>query len=87
MSFKVYAGNLSFITSEETLNSVFSKFGQVASVNIIKDRDTNQSKGFGFIEFENEEEAQKAISVMNGKELDGRKIRVSLADEKKRRTF
>ncbi|MCR5218502.1 RNA-binding protein [Treponema sp.] len=87
MSKKVYAGNLNFITTEDSLNAAFSKFGQINSVTIIKDRDTNQSKGFGFVEFENDEDAEKAISVMNGKEFDGRKIRVSLAEEKKRRTF
>ncbi|MBB5218009.1 MAG: RNA-binding protein [Treponema sp.] len=87
MAKKVYAGNLNFITTEESLNAAFSKFGQVNSAVLIKDRDTNQSKGFGFVEFENDEDADRAIAAMNGKEFDGRKIRVSVAEEKKRRSF
>jgi len=79
---KIYVGNLSFNTTEEKLNEVFSKFGQVNSVSILKDKFTEQSKGFGFIEMEDDSCAVEAISSLSGKEVDGRKIRVSEAVEK-----
>ena len=79
---KLYIGNLSFDTTSDTLTEVFSKFGTVASANIIMDKFTNRSKGFGFVEFEDESCNFKAIEAMNGRELDGRKIRVSEAQEK-----
>ncbi|MBQ2551806.1 MAG: RNA-binding protein [Treponema sp.] len=82
MSKRVYAGNLSYITTEETLQREFSKFGPLVSVSLIIDRDTQQSKGFGFIEFENDSDADSAIAAMSGKELDGRRIRVNFAEEK-----
>ncbi len=78
---RIYVGNLSFVTTEETLTSVFSKFAEVASAQIIVDKDTSQSKGFGFVEVD-DESAGKAIAALNGKELDGRKIRVNYAEEK-----
>lgn len=85
MSKRVYAGNLSYITTEETLQREFSKFGPLVSVSLIIDRDTQQSKGFGFIEFENDSDADSAIAAMSGKELDGRRIRVNFAEEKAER--
>lgn len=87
MAKKIYIGNLSFHTTEDTLQNTFSEFGQVVSVSIIKDRMTEQSKGFGFVEMENEEDAAKAISALNGKELDGRRVRVNEAEERKPRSF
>ena len=83
MAKKMYAGNLSFSTTEESLKSAFAAFGTVLSVSIIKDKVTGSSKGFGFVEYDDEADAQKAVSVLNGKELDGRKIRVNFAEEKR----
>ena len=82
MSKKVYAGNLSFITTEETLHKVFSIFGKIESVSIIKDKISGNSKGFGFVTFEEENAAAQAVHTLSGKEVDGRKIRVSFAEEK-----
>ncbi len=82
MSKKVYAGNLSFITTEENLQKVFSIFGKIESVSIIKDKINGNSKGFGFVTFEEENAAAQAVHTLSGKEVDGRKIRVSFAEEK-----
>jgi RNA recognition motif-containing protein len=82
MSKKVYAGNLSFITTEETLQKVFSIFGKIENVSIIKDKISGNSKGFGFVTFEEENAAAQAVHTLSGKEVDGRKIRVSFAEEK-----
>ena len=86
MSRRVYVGNLSYITTEETLRSVFSKYGELLSVTLIVDRDTQQSKGFGFIEFAEDSAADAAIAAQSGKELDGRRIRVNVVEEKQERT-
>lgn len=85
MSKRIYAGNLSYTTTEDTLKNVFSAYGEIVSANLIIDRDTQQSKGFGFIEFSDDGAAEKSIAAQNGKELDGRKIRVSMAEEKRER--
>ncbi len=84
MSKRIYVGNLSYSTKEETLNEYFSIYGEVVSAVIIKDRDTQQSKGFGFVEMSDDAAAEKAISELNGRELDGRKVRVNEAEEKPR---
>ena len=84
MAKKIYVGNLSFSTTEETLRNQFSQFGKVVSVQIILDRETNRSKGFGFVEMEDEGEADSAITGLNQKDIDGRRVRVSEAQEKKR---
>lgn len=81
---KLYVGNLSYDTTEDTLKTLFSNYADVASVSIAKDRFTQQSKGFGFVEIEDETKAQRAIGGMNGKDVDGRRIRVSEAVEKTR---
>ena len=73
----IYVGNLSFQLSENDLNSAFEEYGQVDSTKIITDRETGRSKGFGFIEMPNQEEAQKAIEGLNGKELEGRAVKVN----------
>ncbi len=75
----VYVGNLSYQMSESGLKDVFSEFGSVDSAKIITDRDTGRSKGFGFIEMPNNEEAQAAISALEGKEIDGRNLKVNEA--------
>ena len=75
----IYAGNLSYTVTEEDLRQAFENFGQVASVSIIKDQSSGQSKGFGFIEMPVEEEARAAISGMHEKEMKGRKLNVNEA--------
>ncbi len=79
MGNKLYVGNLSFNVTEEALSDVFAQCGQVASVRIITDRDSGRSKGFGFVEMSDENEAQAAIEKFNGAELEGRALRISEA--------
>ena len=76
---KVYVGNLSWGVDDAKLRDIFSEFGEVSDAVVIKDRFTKRSKGFGFVEFSEEDSAQKAISAMNGKEVEGRAIKVSEA--------
>ena len=85
MSNKIYVGNLSFNTEEETLRDAFSQFGNVLSCKLITDRETGRSKGFGFIEMETAQEAQEAISSLDGNDLDGRNLRVNEAKPQERR--
>ena len=85
MSKKIYVGNLSYSTTEETLRNQFSQFGEVVSVAIIMDKFTNKSKGFGFVEMQEEAAADNAISTLNQKEIDGRRVRVNVAEERKPR--
>ncbi|UCE51358.1 MAG: RNA-binding protein [Desulfobacterales bacterium] len=75
----IYVGNLPYQVSEEDLRVAFEPFGQVESVNIIKDKYSGQSKGFGFVEMPSEEEARSAINELNGKELNGRTLNVNEA--------
>jgi len=75
----IYVGNLSYNVTEEDLRQAFEAFGQVASASIIKDKFSNQSKGFGFVEMPVKEEAQAAITGMNGKQLKGRTLNVNEA--------
>jgi len=75
----IYVGNLSYTVTEEDLQKAFEAFGQVASTSIIKDKFSNQSKGFGFVEMPVQEAAQAAIEGMNGKDLKGRAINVNEA--------
>jgi len=79
MAKKLYVGGLSYDTNEDSLKQAFSKAGTVESAAIIMDRMTNRSKGFGFVEMSTDDEAQKAIDMLNGKELDGRTITVNEA--------
>jgi RNA recognition motif-containing protein len=82
MSKKIYVGNLNYATTEDTLKNNFSSFGEVASAVVIKDRFTEQSKGFGFVEMADDSAADAAIAAMNGKEVDGRRVRVNIAEER-----
>ena len=75
----IYVGNLSRQTSEDDLRQAFESFGQVESANIIKDKFSGESRGFGFVEMPSEQEARKAIEDMNGKDLAGRAINVNEA--------
>jgi len=75
----IYAGNLNYNLSEEDLEKVFSEYGEVTTVKIIRDKYTDQSKGFGFIEMADDAAAQKAIDELNGTEVKGRELRVNQA--------
>ena len=79
MAKKLYVGNLSYNMTDETLKDTFSAAGSVDSAIIIKDKMSGRSKGFGFVEMSSDEEAQKAIEMFNGKELDGRALTVNEA--------
>lgn len=84
MATRLFVGSLSWNTNDDQLKDFFASAGTVTSANVIVDRETNRSKGFGFVEMGSEEEAQKAISSLNGKELDGRTIVVSEAKPRER---
>ena len=79
MSVKLFVGGLSFSTSSEGLRGAFARFGEVMSAAVMTDRETGRSRGFGFVEMATTEEAEKAISSLNGSSLDGRMIRVDKA--------
>jgi RNA recognition motif-containing protein len=75
----IYVGNLSYETSEDDLRQAFESYGQVANVTILKDKFSGKSRGFGFVEMPTDDEAQAAISGLNGKELSGRTLKVNEA--------
>jgi RNA recognition motif-containing protein len=79
MSKKLFVGNLPFSTTDESLKAEFSKFGAVSEAVIIKNKFNNRSKGFGFVTFDNDAEADEAIAKTNGMELEGRKMTVNVA--------
>lgn len=79
MSMKLYVGNLSFQTSSEELQELFSQAGTVESANVVEDRDTGRSRGFGFVEMATKEEGEAAIAQFNGKEFGGRNLTVNEA--------
>jgi cold-inducible RNA-binding protein len=74
---KIYAGNLSYSTNDESLRAAFAQFGDVASAQVVMDKTSGQSKGFGFVEMANATEAQAAINGLNGHDLGGRTMNVS----------
>src|SRR5437879_12825475 len=82
MAKKIYVGNLSFQTTDADLNNMFSEIGQVESVQIVTDRDTGRSKGFGFVEMSDDAAAAKAIERFNGREVNGRALTVNEARPK-----
>ena len=79
MSTKIYVGNLSFNTTNQDLTELFSASGTVESANVIEDRDTGRSRGFAFVEMASKSEADAAIAALNGKEVDGRELKVNEA--------
>lgn len=86
----IYVGNLSYKMTEGELEELFAKFGAVLSAKIIMDRETNRSKGFAFVEMEDNEAAQEAIEQLNNKDVGGRNLRVNEArpkEEKPRRSY
>jgi RNA recognition motif-containing protein len=78
----MYVSNLSFHTSDDDLKKLFGQFGAVSSAKVITDRETGQSRGFGFVEMGSEAEAKEAIKGLNNKEIEGRAMSVSVAREK-----
>lgn len=79
MSMKLYVGNISFNTTNQDLTELFGAIGTVESANVIEDRETGRSRGFGFVEMASKEEGENAIAQLNGKEVDGRELKVNEA--------
>lgn len=79
MGRKLYVGNLSYTTTDDSLHQAFAQFGTVESARVIMDRETGRSKGFGFVEMASDDQAQQAISGLDGQAFDGRNVRVSEA--------
>ena len=86
MSKKLYVGNLSFDTTAQDLETMFGEIGTVESTNLIEDRDTGRSRGFAFVEMSSEEEANSAIAEFNGKDVDGRSLKVNEAKPRENRS-
>ncbi|HOC29831.1 MAG TPA: RNA-binding protein [Treponemataceae bacterium] len=84
MSQKIYVGNMNYQTTEQALSNLFSQYGEVVSSSIIKDRYTQQSKGFGFVEMADAQAAEAAIATLNNQEFEGRRLRVNVAENKPR---
>jgi cold-inducible RNA-binding protein len=84
---KLYVGGLSYNTDVEEIRELFVQAGEVVSINVIKDKFTNQSRGFGFVEMATEQQAAEAISKFNGKELDGRKLTVNESRPQEKKNF
>jgi len=80
---KIYVGNLSYNTTEDELRNFFAEFGNIEDIKLISDFETGRSKGFGFITFASDQEGESALAA-NGQELDGRKLNVNTAQDKKR---
>jgi RNA recognition motif-containing protein len=83
MAKKLFVGNLSWNTRDESLYEAFAQFGEVTDAKVITDRETGRSRGFGFVTFADEQAGQDAMSAMDGQELDGRPIRVNEAQERR----
>lgn len=79
MAMKLYVGGLAYSVKDSDLEAMFAEFGTVASAKVITDRDSGQSKGFGFVEFNDEAEAKAAMAALNGKDIDGRSLMVNEA--------
>jgi RNA recognition motif-containing protein len=82
---KLYVGNLSFNTSNQDLEELFSQAGTVQSANVVEDRETGRSRGFGFVEMSSKEEGEAAIAQFNGQEVDGRALNVNEAKPRENR--
>ncbi len=85
MSNKLFVGGLSWGTDDAALHAAFSEYGDVTDAKVITDRETGRSRGFGFVTFAQADDAQQAISALDGVDLDGRTIRVNVAEQKPRR--
>ena len=86
MSMKLYVGNLSFNTSASDLQNLFGELGTVESANLIEDRETGRSRGFAFVEMSSQAEGENAIAQLNGKEVDGRELKVNEAKPQEKRS-
>ena len=86
MGNKLYVGNLAYSVTSESLSTMFTPFGAVESAQVITDRDSGRSKGFGFVEMSNSDEAAKCINELNGKEFEGRALNVSEAKPRESRS-
>ena len=86
MGSRLYVGNLSFDTTDQELGQAFSEHGEIASATVVRDRHTDRSRGFGFVEFAQQADAQTAKEAMNGKELGGRALKVDEARAPKERS-
>lgn len=84
MATNIYVGNLSFSTDSTELENLFAEYGSVDRAQVISDRETGRSRGFGFVEMSDDNEAQAAIEALNGKEVGGRQLRVNVARERSR---
>ncbi len=84
LSNKLYVGNLAFSTTEDELRNVFEQHGKVESVNVIMDRDTGRSRGFGFVEMDDASAADAAMRALDGSDLGGRNLKVNEAQDKER---
>lgn len=84
MSTNLFVGNLAFATTTGELETMFAEYGEVSSAQVITDRDTGRSRGFGFVEMSTTEAAEKAISSLDGKNVDGRALKVNVAKERSR---
>lgn len=84
MSTNIYVGNLTFTTDTNDLERMFAEYGEVTSAHVITDRETGRSRGFGFVEMGSSEAAESAISALNGKDVDGRKLTVNVAKPRSR---
>ena len=82
---RIYVGNLSYETTEETLTELFTEWGEVSSSTILTERQTGRSRGFGFVEMSNDEEARKAIEEANGRDCEGRTLTVNEAKPREER--
>jgi RNA recognition motif-containing protein len=82
MAQKLFVGGIAFITTEEGLQEFFAQAGEVASAAIVTDRDTGRSRGFGFVEMTSAEGAQRAVADLNGRDLDGRSLKIEIAKPK-----
>ncbi len=87
MASRLYVGNLPYNVTEEDLRDLFSQAGDIQDVAVIKDRDTQRSRGFGFVEFANQPDAEKAIQMFDSYDMDGRRLTVNMAQERPERSF
>jgi RNA recognition motif-containing protein len=83
MAKKLFIGSLSWDTTDDGLHEAFAQFGEISEAKVICDRDSGRSRGFGFVTFNDDEAADKAIAAMNGFQLDGRAIRVDVAQDRR----
>lgn len=81
MSYSIYVGGLPYKTNDEELSELFAKYGQVTRAKVVMDRESGRSRGFGFVEMENDDEGAKAVADLNGSDFGGRKLTVSKALE------